>query len=267
LPNRKLFPKKLFPKNTEMLKNILTYRDYREIVDNCKNCLGGLGIRDFITDIFKVFGSSNTNLELSLMEYLELNYQPIEGIEGLIDRKYDILNFKDEVPEIENASIEYLYMLLNSMIENPKTEISKSQSVKMDFRSKYSNEQIKNILERFKKEKVCDFSDVSTIMWIFTDKEPNSKSEKIKWTYIPPKLTVPFNRGIYYFMSEVFENDMDFFKRNTLYNEVNKRFIKPDNTQFTIDSLRQTYNRFKEDLEINLDEPNNYSTIKKIIKL
>lgn len=249
-----------------MLKNILTYKDYQEIVENCKNCLGGFGIRDFITDIFKVFGNSNTNLELSLMEYLELNYQPIEGIEGLIDRKYDILNFKDEVPEIENAALEYLYMLLNSMVDNPKNEISKDQRVKMNFRSMYSNDQLKKILERFKKEKVCDFSDVSKIMWIFTNEEPNSKSEKIKWTYMPLKLTSPFYRGIYYLISEVFKNDLDYFKRSVLYSEVNKRFIKSDDTQFTIDALRQNYNRYKEDLTIKLDEPNNYSIIKKIIQ-
>jgi len=163
-----------------MINNILTYSDFREIAEHCKHCLGGLGIRDFIKDIFREFGKSNTNLALSMMEYLEQNYQPIEGIEGLIDHEYDILNFRDEVPEIENASIEYLYMLLNDIAEKRTIEVKSRDVEKMYIKAKYDINKLNRILTNLKSQNFCEFTDVSKVNWIFLEKEQGPDDEKIR---------------------------------------------------------------------------------------
>lgn len=226
-----------------MLKNILTYKEYKEIVDHCKNCKSSYAIKDFIGDVFREFEKSNTNLVLTLMEYIETNHKSLQGISDLIQN--DHLDINEELHFLALPSIEYTYSYLISFLGKPNG-LNKS----VGYKPELPISKIRTVLKRLKAEKFCEFSDISKVLIKFQENE-DSVGEKIKWIDKSARNKQVNYRTLLLLLGNIYEDGIIYSRNQILASEINRLFLKNDGKNFSVDNVKTLATRYKKDLKSN----------------
>jgi hypothetical protein len=226
-----------------MLKNILTYKEYKEIIDHCKNCKSSYAIKDFIDDIFGEFGKSNTNLVLSLMEYIEINNRSLQGISDLIEN--DHLDIYEELKFLKTPTLEYLYSYLIYILDNKGYGNQKRENIEeVNFQSKIPIKKTAHILSRLKEKQFCNFSDVSKIIWVFSQVDKKN-AKKIQWIDKSGKAKQPNYQTLFFMLDNICGAHIISTARHNLIISINKSFYNSEGKSFEMDNMFQVLKRYR----------------------
>ncbi len=239
-----------------MLQKILTNKEFKEIYDHCRLCKGSYAIKDFIEDIFKEFGSSNTNLTLTLMEFIESQYPALQGRQDLANNNY--LNFKEEeeLNNIKEPSIEYLYSFLIYLTENKKTNFrgnGDDDEQEKIFKTHLDAKKLETVFNGLREKGYCKFSSFESVQWIFFESKDETKFEKICWIdqNIKNKDT---NYQTLLFLLEQIVSDFNLLDRGQTKRAIIGRFNNSSSKEFhenNFKSVIQRYNKNKKDRKLS----------------
>jgi hypothetical protein len=229
-----------------MIGNILTYKEYQEVVEHCRTCKSAFAIKYFVDDVFNEYRRFNTDLETSLMEYIESNYKTLNGDFELA--YYDILNLREDIPQYEDPSLEYLYsyLVLLSDKEKPGKKIDTAKAMPFSLKENITPRQISKVLASIKDKGFCTFSSPARVNWIFSGNEKGANGEKIQWI----DKAVKNKGGNYHTLLAFLEafcmtNHLN-TSANMLWILVSKRFVNIEGKEFTFAAFKQVITRYKE---------------------
>lgn len=228
-----------------MIQNVLTSRDYVEIIEHCASAKNNFAVRDFIADLIVQSRRYNTNIEIALMERLEKKYPKL--FDGLITPI-------DLIPDepVENGlqdRMEFLYGYLIKCIQIKEFTKGSNKIYLHDCIAQSKRSKLPYILKDLKSKGFCTFSSVKNIAWIFeksttsAEAQVDEKSERIRWVDKASKSKGANYRTLLLFLKEI-APDL-FTGKSNLNKIVCNDFLGLDGKQFKYTNLKRIITSFK----------------------
>ena len=218
-----------------MIKGVLTYKDYDEIIDHCTQTRTRSEATDFLVDIILTH-PPNTYLELNIADRIITRF-PKSAEYYLVDDMDDVdgnvtLKRKAKTRTDRDRRINWLYELLLGLLLRepskhslPTTCLRNNASLQAD--QQLSKEHLKEMWEMLNKEGFCLFQSFDEVSWIFEGEIQGDK--RIGW--IGDKVNKPNYQRLIEVLNIVFANFSELPARNKSY-WIKARFVDAHGNEF-----------------------------------
>lgn len=236
------------------MSRILLKDEYLNFIEHCESLRNGMAIKLFINDIDKQYSQYNSEMLLVLMEFIVEEYPRIQNIENF--HAVDILNFKEEVTDIERPQLHYLYSYIchlhDNMIEYQRIAKNKNIVNPMhSFSSTFSNAEHKRIFDWLISNNYIAQIDFKIFKLVFENVLLVEIKQKIQWTstYNGKNNMQP----LFHLLHILCSHEYDSMKKENFASKILACFNF--NSPTTIDNIRQNFYSWKNALKVGYKDP------------